>query len=401
MQGRATLICMEISMTQKLAFGLLLFTSLVSRAALAQDEPSHPPFEFETPTALAAIAPGPNVFVNSQGWDKASAIKVYGADDLAFKGTMAAGLQAHSAISRDGQTAYYASNFQARMVRGPRTDVLTVFDIPTLSVREEIVLPTQIAQYTTNQSLTRLSADERFLFIQNSTPATSVTVVDLAASSFAVEVPTPGCFGIYPTLEGSGFSTICADGAFMSVTLDETGKTFTTSRSTPVFDPNKDPLYLTFDRYEGDLYFITYSGAIVHLSDEGGTVKLVETIPSFGADLNWAPGGYNPFTINEAHGVLFMAMKEIEEPGAHYHASSEIWAYDLKARKLLFRSQGKGLSSVFVSDAETPLLYSLSLQEDEIVLYEAIPEAQFALRRKAATTGTGFAAVIDMAPGAE
>lgn len=388
-------------MTRKLALGLLLFASLATRAAFAQDEAPHPPFEFETPTALAAIAPGPNVFVNSQGWNAASAIKVYGADDLAFKGTMAAGFQAHSAISRDGRTAYYASNFQARMVRGPRTDVLTVFDIPTLSVRKEIVLPTQIAQFTTNQSLTRLSADERFLFIQNSTPATSVTVVDLAASSFAVEIPTPGCFGIYPTLEGSGFSTICADGAFMSVKLDETGKTFTTSRGKPVFDPNKDPIYLTYDRYKGDLYFITYGGAIVRLSDAGDTVKLVETIPAIGADLKWAPGGYNPFTINEAHGVLFMAMKEIKEPGAHYHASAEIWAYDLKARKRLFRSQVNAVSSVFVSDAETPSLYSLSLKEDEIVRYEVVPEAQFALRRTAAATGTGFATVIDMAPGAE
>jgi methylamine dehydrogenase heavy chain len=36
-----------------------------------------------------------------------------------------------------------------------------------------------------------LSADEKFLFLQNATPATSVTVVDLVANKFAGEIPIP------------------------------------------------------------------------------------------------------------------------------------------------------------------------------------------------------------------
>ena len=76
-------------MTRPLTLGVWLACGLAAQNAVAQDA-DHPAFEFETTSVRETIAPGPNIFVNSQGWDSASAVRVYGTDDLDFKGIMSA-----------------------------------------------------------------------------------------------------------------------------------------------------------------------------------------------------------------------------------------------------------------------------------------------------------------------
>jgi hypothetical protein len=60
------------------------------------------------------------------------------------------------------------------------------------------------------KGLARPSSDGRWLFVQNATPASSVTVVDLKARKFAAEIPTPGCWIVIPSQSAAIASPRCA-----------------------------------------------------------------------------------------------------------------------------------------------------------------------------------------------
>ena len=383
-------------MTRPLTLGVWLACGLAAQNAVAQDA-DQPAFEFETPSVRETIAPGPNIFVNSQGWDSASAVRVYGTDDLDFKGIMSAGFQGNSAVSADGKTLYYVSGYYSRLSYGDSEHVLQIFDVDRLTPIAEIQLPLKVAQYTADASLLRLSADEKFIYVQNSTPATSVTVVDLTAKSMVQEVPTPGCFGVFPTLEGHSFSTICSDGSFMTIALDDAGETLGTTKSEMIFDPDADPIYLASDRYQGDLMFLSYNGTIYRAADHAGTVELVTTYPITEGTEGWLPGGYVPITVNEANGVAFVPMHPSTEIGTHHRGSEEIWAYDLENGTLLYRSPADNATSVFVTDDAQPALYTLNLRDDEIAKYEVDTEAKFAVKKAISHNGIGFSTVLETA----
>ncbi|MGZ9810805.1 amine dehydrogenase large subunit [Pseudoroseicyclus sp. H15] len=384
-------------MTRPLTLGIGLLCSLAAQTAAAQDAADQPAFEFETTSVRETIEPGPNIFVNMQGWDSASSIRVYGAEDLGFKGIMSAGLQGNSAVSADGKTVYYVSGYYSRFSYGDAEHVLQIFDVDRLNPVREIELPLKVAQYTADASLLRLSADETLIYVQNSTPATSVTIVDLTTNTVVQEVPTPGCFGVYPTLEGHSFSTICSDGSFMTVALDDAGQTVDTTRSEMIFDPDADPIYLATDRYQGDLMFLSYNGNIYRAADASGTVELVTTYPMTEGTEGWLPGGYVPFTVNEANGVAFVPMHMSDEIGTHHRGSEEIWAYDIEAGTLLYRSPAANATSVFVTDDAEPVLYTLSLRDDEIARYEVDTEAKFAVKKAETNVGIGFSTVMETA----
>ena len=388
-------------MTRPLTLGIGLVCGLAAQTAAAQDadQPAadQPAFEFETTSVRETIEPGPNIFVNSQGWGSASNVLVYGAEALDFKGTMSAGFQGNSAVSADGKTVYYVSGYYSRMSYGDAEHVLQIFDVDRLTPVEEIQLPLKVAQYTADASLLRLSADEKFIYVQNSTPATSVTIVDLNTKSMVQEVPTPGCFGVYPTLEGHSFSTICSDGSFMTVALDEAGQTLGTTKSEMIFDPDADPIYLASDRYQGDLMFLSYNGNIYRAADASGTVELVTTYPMTEGTEGWLPGGYVPITVNEANGVAFVPMHEASEIGTHHHGSEEIWAYVLETGTLLYRSPADQVTSVYVTDDAEPALYTLNLRDSEIAKYDVDTTAKFAVKKAASHGGIGFSTVLETA----
>src|SRR3990172_12048648 len=86
-----------------------------------------------------------------------------------------------------------------------------------------------------------LSADGRFLFLFNMTPATSVVVVDVAAGAVVGEISTPGCALVLPGKDK--FVMPCGDGTFLQVNLDAAGRETSRSRTPkPIFDVDADPV---------------------------------------------------------------------------------------------------------------------------------------------------------------
>ncbi len=377
--------------------GLALGAQLMSvGAVLAQDDTFVP----ETVTMKETVAPGPKVFVNVQNWGGGpSVVRFYSADDLSVVGTVDAGAQSHFAISQDGKTVYMASGFYSRLSSGKGEHVLQVFDVETATLTKEIVLPFKLSQYTDDASLMQLSADERYLYLQNATPATSVTVVDLEKGEVVQEVPSPGCFGIYPSLEGHAYSTICGDGTFNTMTLSADGTRFESRKSAPIFDPEEDPIYLSFDRAGSDLLFISFKGVVHRLSDSDGVVTEISTTPiAEGVEGDWGTSGYTVVSYNEPNGILFVPMASGRHDGSHYHDAEEIWAYDLANQKLLYRSPVEGISSVITTDDAVPTLFGLDIGGGKVVKFEVDPEAKFAAKKVAEHATKGFTTTLAAKP---
>ncbi|MBE0579563.1 amine dehydrogenase large subunit [Devosia sp.] len=384
--------------TLSATFGLLcaIAGACAPVTAFAQDDEFVP----ETLTAKAEMDPGPNVFVNVQNWSGGPSVGyIYSAEDLTRKGSVSGGSQSHFTISRDGTTAYMASGYYPRYDSGDGEHVLQIFDVATNTLTKEIPIPYKLAQYTDDLSLLQLSADETFAFVQNGTPATSVTVVDLAKGEVTQEVPSPGCFGIYPLLEGIGFSAICNDGAFTTFVLSDDGATFESQKSQTIFDPDADPIYLSSDRAEGDLLFISYHGNVYRLSDTGGVIKKLSVTPiADGVEGNWGTSGYTVVTYNEANGILFVPMASEHHDGSHYHGSEEVWAYDLRNKALLYRSPLADLVGVAVTDGAEPELYGFSLKNSMVYKFEVDPLARFAAKQVAEHSVDGFATTLMVSP---
>lgn len=365
-------------------------------SALAQDAEFVP----EHATAKETMDPGPNVFVNMQNWRGGpSAVYMYSANDLTLKGSVSGGAQSHFTASKDGKTIYLVSGFYPRISSGAGEHVLQIFDVATNRLQKEIVLPYKVTQYTDDRALLQLSADERFLYVQNATPATSVTVVDLSKGKVVQEVPSPGCYGIYPATKGYSYSAICNDGTFTTFALGADGTTFESKKSDKIFDPDADPIYLASERAEGDLLFISYHANVYRLSDSEGVVKPVSVTPiAAGVDGNWGTSGYSVVTYNDANGILFVPMAPDHHDGSHYHAAKEVWAYDLKKKELLYRSNVDGLNAVYVTDDALPVLYGLSIDQNKVYKYEVDPGARFAAKKVAEHADFGFATTLASSP---
>src|SRR3990172_2894430 len=144
-------------------------------------------------------------------------------------------------ISRERGEIYVVEPVYSRGHRGERKDYVTIYDALTLDVLGEVELPTRSADMRHGVALATVLDGGRFLVIFNQTPATSVSVVDLKARSFAAEIHTAGCAMVYATGPRS-FGMLCGDGTALRVDLDEQGREARSVHSLSFFDPVTDPL---------------------------------------------------------------------------------------------------------------------------------------------------------------
>ncbi|HEY4663508.1 MAG TPA: amine dehydrogenase large subunit, partial [Comamonas sp.] len=215
----------------------------------------------------------------------------------------------------------------------------------------------------------------------NATPATSISIVDLKVGKPIAEVPTPGCWGIYPGVDNFSFSTICGDGTLAKVTFKADGSFSELKKSKPFFDADKDPIQATASRAGKDLLFTGFASKIFRVNDSGDVPALKEVFEfGKGIDGNWAPGGFDISAYNAANQVLFVLMHPDAEDGSHKNAAEEIWALDMKSKKVLFRTPVEDVVSITVTNDKQPVLFGMT-EEGTVTRYEMDPEAKFAGRR--------------------
>ncbi|WP_081193837.1 amine dehydrogenase large subunit [Halomonas sp. BC1] len=340
-------------------------------------------------TVMEHIAPGPNVFVLDQLWSGASRANVISQDDLTVKGNLSFGIVGQMALSHDAKTLFSMSAYAKRISYGPTEVVLQEFDVDTLSLQREIIIPDIAAQVAPSNAILALSYDDRYAFVQNATPATSVSIVDLQSGEFVQEVPNPGCFGVFPASDSVQFSTVCGDGRFQSFSLGSDGQFGSPQHSEQIFDAVSDPLFIVGKRADDELVFVSFFGNVYRLSDSGDAVSLTNTFSiTDGVDGDWAPGGVDVAAYNEANGVLFVTMHSDAYNGSHKNAAEEVWAVDLSSGDVLSRTPVHELSSISVTEGDAPILFGLD-EESTLTRYDVDVDAGFTLSPAASLEGVG------------
>lgn len=356
---------------------LLALLGLAPGLALAQE-----PLPPEVLTVEQRLRPGANVFVNHNSWTGAGGVNIYSADDLKFKGNISVGTLGQMVVVDNGDAAYVVSSYPRRFMSGPADVVLQRYEVATLAAGPEVLISDRFALTHPAKGIVAVTADRRFALIQNATPATSVTVVDLKTGKSVSEVPTPGCWAIIPAASEARFSTICGDGTLLTVKLNSRGRAVAQAYSAAFFDADKDPVFTHVERNkQGDLLFLSFSGQIYRVSDGADVAKLVDTFKLHTeSDGSWAPGGYALSAYNAPNDVLFVLMHSDAKDGSHKQNSEEIWAIDLAAKQVLYRSPAKGFTHLAVNQAETPILIATSVRENKIVRLIVDPSAKFAAK---------------------
>lgn len=305
-------------------------------------------------------------------------LHVIDGDTMKYLGMIATGFSSGAVLAPDRSEIYVATTYYARLNHGERTDVVDIHDARTLAWKGEIVIPPHHAQATPARYLMQTSADGRYLFVQNATPATSVTVVDLKERKVLNEVATPGCWAIYPALgESLRFSALCGNGAALTVSLDAAGQVTGQRRSAPFFNPDQDPLFTAADRVGDQYYFVSFHGAVQRVDFSGAEAVPGETWSLLDAKdrkAGWRPGGYQLLAVQPGatpgSGRLYVGMHDKGEEGSHKNAAKEVWVFDLATHQRLARLPGHHAMAMTLSRGPVPRLFLLDEAHSGVVSYD-------------------------------
>ena len=306
-------------------------------------------------------------------------IRVFDARDGKFLGMVSTAYAANFALSERRDELYVATTHLARSYRGDRVDVLEVYDTGSLGFKYEVVLPPKRAQTLNYRNLVRATANGRFVLVQNATPATSITVVDIAQRKVAAEVPTPGCWGVLPAAShGSRFSMLCGDGTVATVTLDDNGQPVERKVSDKLFDADADAWFHHAEQIGDRWWFLSFQGTLTELDLGGASARVVGSKSLVGAadrKAGWRPGGYQVFTIDAQGRWLVVAMHSKGAEGTHKNPAEKLWVVDLPsgqrkavlpgaaALSVAFSRSGERLHAL---DADKGALHSWAFKDGRI-----------------------------------
>ena len=290
-------------------------------------------------------------------------IHVLDGDNFHVLGQLPNGFFGLMALSADGATIYNATTYFARGDHGTRTDVVELFDTTTLALEGEIALPPSRAETTAHASYMNESAGGTYLFIQGATPASSVIVVDLTQRRVLAEFPTAGCFGIYPSPVVAGrFSTLCGDGAAVTVEFDTAGHETARKRSDKLFDPEKDALFITGAPDGNTTLFVSFLGNVHQIDFSGPVAKQATPWPLVTGDdvaQGWRPGGMEVVAFSQPTGQLYVAMHAHGTEGSHKSPAEAIWRVDVASHSVKARGPGAGATVLAVSAGLNPVLFTV------------------------------------------
>ncbi len=307
-----------------------------------------------------------------------SRIQIYDGDTFKFLGMVPTSFNGHMTVSADGREIYVMTTYYERLNRGKRIDVIETWDAITLAPKYEVVIPSKRAQALNYRNYLQQSSDGGLLFIQNATPAASVSVVDLKARQFTDEITaTAGCWSVIvlPSRPRS-FTTICGNGTLLTIDMDEQGRPAGQQRSKRMFDVAKDPIFTHTEHLGDKFFFVSYNGNVYGADFSGKEVSFEEPWPlqeKGDEGKGWRPGGYNLLAINRANRRLYVGMHTNGSEGSHKTPAEEIWVYDLDSKKRVARIPGGDALSMSVSQDPQPRLFTID--GGNVSVYDATPVA--------------------------
>jgi methylamine dehydrogenase heavy chain len=291
-----------------------------------------------------------------------------------YLGVVGNGFAGQHALNRATRELIIATGYLSRGQRGERTDIVEVWDADTLAFKHEIIIPPKRAMALQYEGLVRLSADGRWFFVQNATPASSVTVVDLRNRKVASEIAMPGCWGIYvPASRSDRFSSLCGDGTVATVVLNSSGRQASRSASAKMFDPDKDAWFMQGEQDGDTCHFVSFLGNVASVAIGGNTATLSGTwslvTESADKEKNWRPSGYQPLAVHPGSGRLYVTMHPNGAEGSHKNPAEEIWGFDMKSKKRIVRMPGHS-SIALEPSVDGKRLYAIDIMKAELVVID-------------------------------
>lgn len=274
-------------------------------------------------------------------------------------------------LTPDGRKIAVPATFYSRGTRGDRTDVVTFYDIASLSPRAEAAIPAKRYNGIPFISASPVTPDGRFGLIYNFTPEQSVTVVDLSAEKAAGEYPTPGCGLLYPTAPRR-FFLICSDGALQPASIDETGKITLGAASAKLFGDH-DPV-TEKGVWTGQYWLFFTAEGKVHVVDASKAVpRIARTWSLIGKDDGtWRPGAIQTAAYHAPTGRLYVLMHQGNR-WTHKDPGTELWVYDAaKGTRVARLPLEVPATAVAISGDDKPLLYTTMLGDTDFRIYDAM-----------------------------
>ena len=348
---------------------LALLTALAAGAAVP------PPLPSEHLGIAKLGAPSPHwvwVFDESNNNETDMRLYLYDGDAHRQLGQIDSGFWPSVAMSPDGRTTAVATTYFSRGGHGTRTDVLELTDNSTLSITGEIVLPSKHAQ-AIPLNAEAYSADGRFVYVANLSPATSYSVVDMSAKAVVGEIDTDGCVLVIPSGQRR-VSSLCENGRMLTVTLDEAGHELSRKVSAPFFNVDKDPIFvqgertakgITFLSFLGDVYDVDLSGAEPVFAPVWSTMTAAERG-------KWRPGGAQVLAVHPNSGRMYLQVHRGGD-GSHKVTGEEVWVYDTASHRRIARwpvdvKRHGGVQGIHVTRDDKPLLFLVTEASDLLIL---------------------------------
>src|ERR1700680_4744196 len=296
--------------------------------------------ESHVTATLAPTQPWP-LFCLHLAFPAAEAAKTYVLDGASgrIEGMFNQAYWPNFAVSPDGSELHAVDSYWETHTRGKRSDYIVVRDARTLQVSEDIPLPAGRLLIVSKKYNFDVTPDGRYGLTYNLAPQTAVTVTDLKARKSVGAIGIPGC-GLIFAQAPNRFSTLCADGAIVTVTFDESAKG-SLKRAGHVFDAQNDP---AFEQYAWDkrgqmLYLLTYHGDVVPVSlaaEQAVTGAKWSLTSAAERSAGWLPGGWQVSHFHSANRRLYVLMHQ-GQYWTHKNSGTEVWEFDATTGKRLQR----------------------------------------------------------------
>jgi len=253
-------------------------------------------------------------------------------------GTPGVGFIIYPLFSPDRREIYIAESYFSRGVRGERTDVVTVYDARTLQPLDEIGIPPHRGEYFPGAASNALSDDGSIMAVFNLTPATSLSMVDVKQRRLIGEVAIPGC-GLVFAAGPRRFVSVCANGALLTISIDDPAAEPKLDRSEPFFDPAKDPVTEKAVRFKDQWLFVSFDGILHPVDVSGERPHFGESWSLLSDDdrrASWRIGGAQHLAVHAPTSRLYVLVHQ-GDADSHKEAGTEVWVYDLASRKRIER----------------------------------------------------------------
>ena len=278
------------------------------------------------------------------------------------------------AVNRRRGEVYAAERYLSRLVRGNREEVLTVYDITTLSPVAEIDIPDKIAEVAGVTNI-ELMGNGRHVTVYNLTPAQSVSVIDVESRQFTAEISTPGCAMIMP-IDDASFLMVCGDGSVQLIQLADDGTESNRARSESFFNVEDDAVFDRAARTRDGWLLVSHAGLAYEISVDGAEISVGQPwsmVSDAELDELWRPGGSGLLTVHRSSNLAFILMHQ-GGVDTHHEAGSELWVFDMDTHNRVMRwVLDKPWHNVLVLQGERPRLIA-STDDGELQIYDALQQ---------------------------